>query len=122
MLVNHYFQLKLVDKENTAADVNENWIAVTANWFSRLYENTFVRWVQRLYLAWKWHFLDPPDVCAALTGSPASFWEQHLPECQDRISRDFTAWVVYAECLVLVLLYVRLCCCWRGGGVRVRTP
>ena len=113
MLVNHYFQLQtLTNVVNTGG--KDSWMAATTNWLLRVYENTFVRWVQRLYLAWKWHFLDPPDVCAALTGSPASFWQHHLPECQDRISRDFTVWVVYAECLVLVLLYVR--CCWVGRG------
>jgi len=120
MLVNHYFQIREAHNHNhnhhahAHEGTTHGIVQVMTEKLFWVYENTFVRWVQRLYLAWKWHFLDPPDVCAALTGSPASFWQQHLPECQDRISRDFTAWVVYAECFILVLLYMRCCGCWRG--------
>jgi len=69
---------------------------------SRIYESTIVKWAARVYLAWKWTFANPEDICAGLTGSPASFWEKHPEECQDRIARDFTATLVLFEVALML--------------------
>lgn len=51
-----------------------------------------------------WQSKKAPDICSAITGVDANFWEQHPHECQDTIDRQFNS--LYA--LVRVATYVFL--------------
>lgn len=77
------------------------------------YEKTFVKWTARFYLAYFWKFAEPVDICAALTGSPASFWDQHILECEQRIAKDFYSFFVVAETMAIAATVVLLGCCGR---------
>lgn len=74
-----------------------------------IYNHTVVRFFGRFYLAWKWKFADLPDICAALTGSPATFWSTHMEECNNRIQKDFTSYLVMMEALLYTMLLLYGC-------------
>jgi hypothetical protein len=65
---------------------------------------------RQLYM---WGGLGSPDICAALSGSPAEFWnstEANRAECDVRIARDFHGWltlfgvVTYYTLLTVVIV------------------
>jgi hypothetical protein len=80
----------------------EPYAMLSPNFLRSAYENVVVKWGARLYLAARWRFAEPPDICSALTGTPAAFWEKHPEECSKRISRDFSSDLVIAENLFLL--------------------
>jgi hypothetical protein len=91
-------------------------LAEIPGYAASLYEKTFVKWTARLYLAYFWKFAEPVDICAALTGSPASFWDQHILECEQRIAKDFYSFFVVAESLAIASAVFLGCCCRSRRG------
>ena len=63
-----------------------------------------------------WQGRNYADVCAELTGSPATFWETHMDECSDIVDKRFQSFeivvqfVVYGYLLFTITgLLVRAC-------------
>lgn len=78
---------------------------------SRLYNHTLAPWFARLYLLGPtaigcWGGLPAHEICSQLTGSPATFWQDHPTECERRISQHFTSYIVLADAILVLLLFM----------------
>jgi len=61
-----------------------------------------------------WGGKEDVDICAELTASPSTFWENHPVECTDLIQSKFMAFRVTVELMVyFLLLYRALLSCWQ---------
>jgi hypothetical protein len=96
-----------------------------------VYDALIVEPLRRLYLGgprlWGWGFwggIALPDICAAVSTAPATFWWHHQDACAALVLREFSVLLVALETVVYFYILVNvMVLAWRAVGLgRYLTP